>query len=74
MNELTSSVVLGVSFNGKAGEILGLAGLPGSGAEETLDLLYGRDAPISGTIQVAGAAARFASPRGAVAAGLSVST
>ena len=72
VNELTSSAVRGVSFNVKAGEILGLAGLPGSGAEETLDLLYGRDAPISGTIQVAGAAVRFASPRGAVAAGLAL--
>jgi ABC-type sugar transport system ATPase subunit len=64
--------VHGASFAVRAGEILGLAGLPGSGAEETLDLLYGRSAPDSGEIRVAGRACRFGSPRDAVAAGLAL--
>ena len=70
--ELRSSRMRGASFAVRAGEILGLAGLPGSGAEETLDLLYGRSAPDSGEIRVAGRACRFGSPRDAVAAGLAL--
>jgi ABC-type sugar transport system ATPase subunit len=55
-----------------AGEVLGLAGLPGSGAEETLDLLYGRRAQRGGELHVDGVARRFGSPRDAVAAGLAL--
>jgi ABC-type sugar transport system ATPase subunit len=69
---LTSAHVHDVSFTLRAGEILGLAGLPGSGAEETLDLLYGRTAPTAGSIRVQGTTVRFASPRDAVAAGLAL--
>jgi ABC-type sugar transport system ATPase subunit len=69
---LTGGRVDAVSFSLRAGEILGLAGLQGSGAEETLDLLYGRVAPRAGSIVVAGRACRFGSPRDAVAAGLAL--
>jgi ABC-type sugar transport system ATPase subunit len=69
---LTSANVRDVSFTLRAGEILGVAGLPGSGAEETLDLLYGRIAPTAGSIRVRGTTVRFASPRDAVAAGLAL--
>ena len=72
VTELSSARVNKVSFTLKAGEIVGLAGLPGSGAEETLDLIYGRDAQSGGTIAVSGVIARFSSPRAAVAAGLAL--
>ena len=69
---LRSTRVHDASFELRAGEILGLAGLPGSGAEETLDLLYGRSAPDAGEIRVGGVVCRFGSPRDAVAAGLAL--
>jgi len=69
---LSSARVHGASFTLRTGEILGLAGLPGSGAEETLDLLFGRQAPEAGEILVGGRSRRFASPREAVAAGLAL--
>ena len=69
---LTGERVEAVSFSLRAGEILGLAGLQGSGAEETLDLLYGRIAPRAGSLVVAGRECRFGSPRDAVAAGLAL--
>ena len=72
VTELSSARVNKVSFTLKAGEIVGLAGLPGSGAEETLNLIYGRDSQSGGTIVVSGVTTRFSSPRAAVAAGLAL--
>lgn len=72
VTELSSARVNKVSFTLRAGEIVGLAGLPGSGAEETLNLIYGRDAQTGGSITVSGVSARFSSPRAAVAAGLAL--
>ncbi|MCV2369587.1 sugar ABC transporter ATP-binding protein [Roseateles oligotrophus] len=55
----------------RAGEVLGLCGLLGSGRTETARLLFGADAADSGSIQTGGQAARlFASPRDAIAAGI----
>lgn len=53
-------------------EILGIAGLPGSGAEEALDLLYGRFAARGGRLNVRGKDVVFHSPRDAKAAGLAL--
>ena len=55
-----------------AGEILGFAGLPGSGAEEALDLLYGRLPRRGGVLQLDGQALRFSGPRDAKRAGLAL--
>jgi len=64
--------VVDMSFKLRAHEILGMAGLPGSGAEEALDLLYGRYAMTGGKLSVRGAAVTLRSPRDAKAAGLAL--
>lgn len=64
--------VADLSLTLRAHEILGIAGLPGSGAEEALDLLYGRFAWSGGRLKVAGAEVAFRSPRDAKAAGLAL--
>jgi ABC-type sugar transport system ATPase subunit len=61
-----------LSFALRSGEILGFAGLPGSGAEEALDLLFARQAMLQGTIKLAGRRVCFRSPRDAMKAGLAL--
>jgi ABC-type sugar transport system ATPase subunit len=61
-----------MSFTLRAHEILGIAGLPGSGAEEALDLLYGRHSATGGRLAVKGADVKFRSPRDAKRAGLAL--
>lgn len=60
----------GVSFDVRAGEILGITGLLGSGDKEVLKVLFGQIRPTSGTVKVHGTETRFASPVQAVRAGL----
>ena len=50
----------------RPGEVLGLAGLLGSGRTETARLLFGVDRPDQGTLSIEGRAVRFNSPRGAI--------
>jgi simple sugar transport system ATP-binding protein len=52
------------------GEVLGLAGLLGSGRTEVARLLFGADAADQGQVETAGRARRWHSPREAIAAGL----
>ncbi|MFO1226411.1 sugar ABC transporter ATP-binding protein [Roseateles sp.] len=55
----------------RRGEVLGLAGLLGSGRTELARLLFGADAADTGHLRVAGGAPkRFGSPREAIAAGI----
>jgi ABC-type sugar transport system ATPase subunit len=56
----------------RAGEILGFAGLPGSGAEEALDLLFARFPVRGGRLTVSGRAVNLRSPRDAKNAGLAL--
>ncbi|WP_344248484.1 sugar ABC transporter ATP-binding protein [Isoptericola hypogeus] len=49
------------------GEVVGLAGLLGSGRTELARLLAGADRADSGTVEVKGAPARWRTPRGAIA-------
>jgi galactofuranose transport system ATP-binding protein len=58
------------SFNVKQGELLGLAGLLGSGRTELVRLLFGIDAADSGTITVEGRPVKIRSPRAAIRHGL----
>jgi ribose transport system ATP-binding protein len=52
----------------RAGEVIGLAGLLGSGADEMLRRLFGIEAPIA--VEVRGRTRRFKHPRDAIAAGI----
>ncbi|GGP24973.1 sugar ABC transporter ATP-binding protein [Silvimonas amylolytica] len=54
----------------RAGEVLGLGGLLGSGRTETARLLFGVDKCESGDLNVGGQTARFSSPRDAIKAGI----
>ncbi|MDR0362664.1 MAG: sugar ABC transporter ATP-binding protein [Planctomycetota bacterium] len=58
--------VRGLTFDIAEGEILGLAGLLGSGRTETLRMLFGADRPDAGVIRVDGVEAHFAMPRDAI--------
>jgi inositol transport system ATP-binding protein len=59
-----------VSFELHAGEILGIAGLVGSGRSELAATLFGLTPATSGSIQVGGAEVTFDSPQRAIACGL----
>lgn len=59
-----------ISFSLRAGEVLGLAGLVGSGRSEILAAIYGSTKPVSGSVHVAGKALRAGSTVSAVKAGL----
>jgi ribose transport system ATP-binding protein len=63
----------GVSFTVRAGEVLGLAGLVGSGRSEVLETVYGARKPSAGTVRVRGTALRPGSVPAAVRAGLGLS-
>jgi monosaccharide-transporting ATPase len=52
------------------GELLGLAGLLGSGRTETARLLFGADKADGGSIDVAGKRVKLANPRDAIAQGI----
>ncbi len=59
-----------VDLEVRRGEVLGLAGLLGSGRTETARLLFGADRPAGGAIEVDGRAVPMKSPREAIGRGL----
>jgi ribose transport system ATP-binding protein len=61
-----------VSFRLHAGEILGLAGLMGSGRTELVKLIFGVDRPTSGEVLLRGAPAGITNPRIAIAKGIAL--
>ena len=63
-----------VSFAVGRGEIVGVAGLVGSGRTETVRALFGADPKLSGEIWVEGEPVEIASPRDAVSHGLCLMT
>jgi ribose transport system ATP-binding protein len=63
-------VLRGVSVDVHAGEVVGLAGLLGSGRSETARAIFGIDPVDEGTISIAGRPARRWSPAAAIAAGV----
>jgi simple sugar transport system ATP-binding protein/ribose transport system ATP-binding protein len=63
-------VVDDVSFEIRAGEIVGLAGLIGSGRTEVARAIFAADRSVSSSIEVAGAPLRARSPREAIRHGV----
>jgi ribose transport system ATP-binding protein len=60
----------GVSFTVRPGEVLGLAGLVGSGRSEILETVYGARKATGGTVQVGGRRLRHGDVAAAVSAGI----
>jgi ABC-type sugar transport system ATPase subunit len=69
---LTTALVHDVSLDLRAGEIVGLAGLVGSGRTEVARAIFGADRRESGEILLDGKERRIRSPRGAVNAGIAM--
>jgi ABC-type sugar transport system ATPase subunit len=63
-------ILRGVDLELRAGEIVGLAGLVGSGRTELASVLYGRHRPLAGLIEVDGREVSISAP--AVALGLGI--
>ena len=59
-----------ISFDLHAGEVLCLVGTEGSGREAVLRVLFGMDAPTSGTVTIKGETVTSFSARAGVAAGI----
>jgi len=66
--------VKNVSFSVRRGEILGFAGLMGSGRSEVLETVFGIHPATSGTIKVNGKVVRIREPHQAIEAGLALLT
>jgi ribose transport system ATP-binding protein len=69
-----SEIAPPVSFEVRRGEILGVAGLVGSGRTEAMRAVYGADPRAGGTIEIDGAVTDIGSPNDAVRAGLCLLT
>ena len=65
-----SDKVAGVSLSVAPGEIVGLAGLQGSGASEFMKGLFGLEPGVQGTVRVEGEDVSIRSPQDAIKAGL----
>ena len=63
-----------VSFEAKKGEVLGFAGLAGSGRTETMRLIFGADKVKSGQIRIDGNLVSIKSPADAIKNGVSLLT
>jgi ABC-type sugar transport system ATPase subunit len=70
VRRLSSADVSDVSFQVRAGEIVGLAGLVGAGRSELVRALVGADPVTGGEVVFLGIPRRFGSPRHAVRAGI----
>ncbi|WP_299035153.1 sugar ABC transporter ATP-binding protein [uncultured Pseudokineococcus sp.] len=66
------TAVRGVDITVRAGEVVGIAGLVGSGRSEALRLVFGADRADAGEVRVAGREIRMGSPREAMRAGLAM--
>ena len=63
MDDREQLVVDKVSFDVRAGEILGIAGVQGNGQTELVEVLTGMRKPISGSVKILGEEATRATPR-----------
>jgi len=65
-----AGVLTDITFDVRAGEVLGVAGLVGSGRTEMARAVFGADPPDGGLVEVGGRSIRLGSPRSSVDAGL----
>ncbi|MYH00413.1 MAG: sugar ABC transporter ATP-binding protein [Acidimicrobiaceae bacterium] len=63
-------LMAGLDLDVLPGEIVGIAGLVGSGRTEFVRCVYGADRPVAGSVQVAGGRAGRFRPRESISAGL----
>jgi ribose transport system ATP-binding protein len=70
IRDLVTDVLRGVSLTVRKGEIVGLAGLTGSGRESVLGAVFGSEERLGGEVQVDGAVLRSGRPDLAIAAGV----
>ncbi|MFD9397124.1 sugar ABC transporter ATP-binding protein [Streptomyces sp. NPDC060000] len=63
-----------ISLTVRAGEVVGVAGLVGSGRTEAMRAIFGADPPAGGTVAVRGKQTRISHPRDAVRHGISFLT
>lgn len=63
-----------VSFQLRAGEILSIFGLVGSGRSELVETIFGARRPDSGSVSIGGVSRRFSKPADAIKAGLALVT
>ncbi len=63
-----------VSFEARAGEVLGIAGLAGAGRTELVEAIFGAHPATSGTIELRGEAITHTQPNGSIKRGLSLLT
>jgi len=66
------SAVRNVTFNLRRGEVLGIAGLVGSGRTELARLIAGADRPTDGEIKLHGKPVTFSGPQAAIAQGIAL--
>jgi ABC-type sugar transport system ATPase subunit len=72
VNGLVTNDVHDVSFTLRKGEILGFAGLVGSGRTEVARAIFGADKVISGEIKLEGEPVSFKTPKDAIDAGIAL--
>ncbi len=70
VSDLWGGPLRGVSFGLRRGEVLGIAGLVGSGRTSVLTTLFGLQRPVSGTVKIDGQAVSFRTVDDAMDAGL----
>ena len=69
-----SGIIEDITFDVREGEILGIAGLAGSGRTEILRAIHGADPIDAGRVEVRGSEVRIRSPRDAIGLGVGLLT
>ena len=72
VENISRGMLRDISFEIRAGEIVGLAGLMGAGRTELCRILFGVDIPERGKIEVCGKPVTFKTPRDAIRAGIAL--
>jgi ABC-type sugar transport system ATPase subunit len=72
LKNLTTNYVTDISLSLRAGEILGFAGLVGSGRSELWEAIFGAEKVLSGEILYEGSPVRFKNPKDAIKKGIAL--